>query len=169
MNLKHLTVVMAALTLAACQTPPKVEQAEHMHEQMAIPGSVEDFAQNTPNHVYFAYDKSDLNDRSKHDLLACVEWLKKYPHMAVVVEGHTDERGTREYNYALGERRAVAVKRFLAANGVGFHMRGHHGKDMKSDRHVRTVSFGKEKLPAGAAGGNEYTNQKNRVAILRVE
>ncbi len=166
MKLKITTSLAAVLMVAACQTPPKdTGGAMKMTEQKAIPGSPADFKQNVADRVYFAFDKSDLNHDARHDLLIQADWLKKYPQMAVVIEGHADKRGTREYNLALGERRAVAAKKFLAANGIGETMQG-HGRT--SNRHIRTVSYGKDKLPGGE-GDSEMSFQKNRVAVTIVE
>lgn len=164
MKLKLTTALAASAFLAACQNSPQYTEDQKMVEAKAIPGSPADFKQNVPDSAYFAFDRSDLNHDAKHNLVQQVEWLKRYPQMAVVVEGHADERGTREYNLALGERRAVAAKRFMAVNGVGEVMQG-HGRN--SNRHIRVVSFGKDKPVA--QGADEMAFQKNRVAVTRVE
>ncbi len=164
MKLKLTTALAASVLLAACQNAPQYQQDEKMVDAKAIPGSPEDFKQNVPDSAYFAFDRSDLNHDARHNLIQQTEWLKRYPQMAVVVEGRTDERGTREYNLALGERRAVSAKKFLAVNGVGHAMQGH---DRNSDRHIRVVSFGKDKPIV--QGTDEMAFQKNRVAVTRVE
>ncbi len=85
----------------------------------AIPGSVADFKQTSGGDtVLFAYDSYEVDDTAKAILGKQAEWLARYPNVKVTVEGHTDERGTREYNLALGDRRASAAKNFLTAQGV---------------------------------------------------
>jgi len=82
--------------------------------------------------AYFDYDKSDLREDARAALAKDAEWLRKYPSTRLLIEGHCDERGTEEYNLALGDRRANATKEYLAAMGI-------------SDSRVQTVSFGKDK------------------------
>jgi peptidoglycan-associated lipoprotein len=81
--------------------------------------------------VFFAYDRDDIDEAGQKVLMANAEVLKKYPTWAVTIEGHSDERGTAEYNLALGERRALAAKTYLVSLGIA------------ADR-LRTVSYGKE-------------------------
>lgn len=98
----------------------------------AKPGSKRDFAQNVGDIVYFSTDSSDLSPEAQQTLQQQAQWLNQYPGYTITLEGHADERGTREYNIALGARRANAVRDFLSRNGV-------------DPRRVRTVSFGKER------------------------
>jgi len=100
--------------------------------QSATPGTRRDFAQNVGDLVYFTTDSSDLTPEAQQTLRLQSQWLNQYPKFTITVEGHADERGTREYNIALGARRADAVKRFLTSNGV-------------DPRRMRTISFGKER------------------------
>jgi peptidoglycan-associated lipoprotein len=100
--------------------------------------------------VYFAYDSHALDEDSKATLRKQAEWLKTNPDLALIVEGHTDERGTREYNLALGARRATATKDFLVASGIPASS-------------ITTISFGKER-PA-VAGFDESAWSKNRRSI----
>ncbi len=159
MKTKIISAVATGVLLAACQTPPQdVREPGPAMEAPAIPGSVHDFNQNVSNRAYFKFNRSDINHDAQHDLLGQADWLKQYPQMAAVVEGHTDERGTTEYNLGLGERRAENAKKFLLANGIGSHR-------------IKTVSYGKEKLPAGPASSadDEATHKLNRVAVTFVE
>jgi len=96
------------------------------------PGSQRDFAVNVGDIVYFSSDSTDLTPESQATLQKQSRWLAQYPQFTVTVEGHADERGTREYNIALGARRATAVRNFLAQNGV-------------QAARLRTVSYGKER------------------------
>ncbi|MEL6299734.1 MAG: peptidoglycan-associated lipoprotein Pal [Pseudomonadota bacterium] len=98
----------------------------------ATPGSRRDFAQNVGDLVYFTTDSTDLTPEAEQTLRGQARWLNQYARFTITVEGHADERGTREYNIALGARRAESVKRFLASNGV-------------DARRIRTISFGKER------------------------
>ena len=98
----------------------------------AVPGSSADFQQNVGDRVFFAYDKSDLDDRDRQTLQKQAAWLQRYPTVVLTLEGHCDERGTREYNLALGARRAQAVKDYLVSLGV-------------SGARLETISYGKER------------------------
>ena len=97
-----------------------------------VPGSAEDFKVNVGDTVHFDFDKYDILENDKPVLQRQATWLGKYPSVRVTVEGHCDERGTREYNIALGARRANAVKEYLVSLGV-------------SSARVDTISYGKER------------------------
>jgi len=102
--------------------------------------------------VLFDYDSFSVeNDESKNTLEMQVKWLKSNPEIKITIEGHCDERGTREYNIALGEKRANSVKNFFERNGIN------------TDR-IQIISFGKEK-PA-SFGGSEESQKKNRRAVI---
>ena len=118
------------------------------------PGSQEDLAQNVGDRVFFETDKWDLSSDARRQAEAWAGWLRRYPSVNVIIEGHADERGTREYNLALGERRATTVRDYLAAQGIG------------SGR-MRTISYGKER-PA-VLGSNEEGWAQNRRAVLVVQ
>ncbi len=98
----------------------------------AMPGSEQDFRTGARDLVYFSSDSSDLNPDSIATLNEQARWLKQYPQYPILIEGHADERGTREYNLALGARRAQSVRNHLASQGVP-HAR------------MRTISYGKER------------------------
>ena len=100
--------------------------------------------------VFFETDKSVLKPEGRDQLARWVAFLKKYPHENLLVQGHSDERGTREYNIALGERRAIAVKDFLVANGI-------------DASRIETVSYGKERPEV--VGSNEAAYSQNRRAV----
>ncbi len=111
------------------------------------------FVENTTDTVFFAFDSSTLSSEAQAALDTQVEWLKKHENVDVVIQGHCDDRGTREYNLALGERRANAVKQYLVAQGIA------------EDR-ISTISYGKER-PA-VLGNNEAAWAQNRRAITVV-
>ena len=118
------------------------------------PGSQEDLAQNVGDRVLFETDRYDLAPDARRQVEGWAGWLRRYPSVSVVVEGHADERGTREYNLALGERRATTVRDYLVAQGI------------PSGR-MRTISYGKER-PA-VLGSNESGWAQNRRAMLVVQ
>jgi peptidoglycan-associated lipoprotein len=115
----------------------------------AAPGSIQDFVINAGELVYFDTDSSSLRDDARPVLDAQSNWLRKYPAVRVRIEGNCDERGTREYNFALGARRANAVRDYLVAHGV-------------AAGRIATISYGKEKPIDG--GSSEESWQRNRNA-----
>jgi len=98
----------------------------------ATPGSQRDFVQNVGDIVYFTTDSTDLTPEGQQTLAAQARWLQQYPQYTITIEGHADERGTREYNIALGARRATTVRNYLARSGI-------------NGQRIRTISFGKER------------------------
>ena len=119
-----------------------------------LPGSVADFkATSGSDTVLFAYDSYDVDDTAKGILGKQAEWLARYPGVKVTVEGHTDERGTREYNLALGDRRASAAKNFLAAQGV-------------SAARIATISYGKERPVADGTDEAAYAQNRRAVTVI---
>ena len=117
------------------------------------PGSQEDLIVNVGDRVFFNYDSSELDSDAQELLQDQVAWLKQYSDVSVIIEGHCDERGTREYNLALGEKRAQAVKNYLISLGIS------------SDR-VSTISYGKER-PA-VVGSNDGAWAQNRRSVTIV-
>src|SRR5882672_7218829 len=112
--------------------PRPMVQPPQMVQQGPLPGSVADFQTNVGDKVFFAYDKSDIDDRARATLQKQAAWLQRWPTVVLIIEGHADERGTREYNLALGARRAQAAKDYLASLGV-------------SGARLETISYGKER------------------------
>jgi len=159
---KKILCLMAALVLvAACDSTSGTEGAAGAGGAggagskmgAARPGTQEDLVVNVGDRVFYSFDKSDLTPEARATLDRQAAWLKKYATVKVTVEGHCDERGTREYNLALGERRATAAKNYLVAAGI------------TADR-VKTVSYGKER-PA-VLGSNETAWAQNRRAVTVV-
>ena len=118
------------------------------------PGTQQDLVVNVGDRVFFGYDQSDISAEGKATLDRQAAWLKQYPNVSVTIEGHADERGTREYNLALGERRAKAVARFLEMQGI-------------SGSRLIVVSYGKEQ-PIDSAS-NEQAWALNRRAEISYE
>jgi peptidoglycan-associated lipoprotein len=119
-----------------------------------VPGSAEDFRQSvTSDTIHFAYDQYDVDATARGILDSQATWLQRYPNVHVTIEGHADERGTREYNLALGDRRANATKNYLAAHGI-------------DPGRMTTISYGKERPIA--LGSDEASWAQNRRAVTVV-
>jgi peptidoglycan-associated lipoprotein len=154
MRMKFLALAAVAL-LAACETAPKDANTGAATGSTAIrPGSQEDLAVNVGDRVFFGLDRYDLSPEARATLDRQSKWMQTYGSVTVTVEGHADERGTREYNLALGERRANSVKNYLAAKGVPANR-------------VKVVSYGKEK-PA-VVGSTEAAWSQNRRGVTVVD
>ena len=119
-----------------------------------IPGSSDDFILNVPDRVYFAYDRYDLSAEATMTLDTQVRWLQNYSNVAIVIGGHADNRGTREYNLALSERRAQSVRDYMVGLGIS------------ADR-ITVVPYGKER-PA-VIGNNETAWAENRRAVTNFD
>src|SRR5215469_13749803 len=123
MNLKWIGLFAALALVAGCSSKSETSGTEQgatanggiSSSSTAAPGTEADLAQNVGDRVFFEYDKSDLSGEARQTLDRQAAWLKRYPTVHVVIEGHCDERGTREYNMALGARRANSVKSYLVA------------------------------------------------------
>ena len=115
-----------------------------------IPGTQEDLVQNVGDRVFFNYDSAVLTPEGRRTLERQAEWLRLFPEFNITIEGHCDERGTREYNLALGERRSNAVKDYLVALGIEV------GR-------VATISYGKERM--AVLGSNEWAWGQNRRGV----
>ncbi len=160
MRIQLVSLFAAALLLAACETTPETTANQGGTGSSAttaqptrtgpVPGSKEDFVANVGDRVFFAFDKSDLTPDSRRTLERQAAWLKQWSNQRLTVEGHCDERGTREYNLALGERRANAVKDYLVAQGV-------------SASRLSTISYGKERPVV--LGSNEAAWAQNRRGV----
>lgn len=136
---------------APTATPPSLTVAP---KPAIVQGSLEDLiATAGGDRVFFAYDSADLDDAARGLLTKQAEWMKKNAAVRVTIEGHCDERGTREYNLALGDRRAEAVKSFLASLGV-------------PAARVATVSYGKERPEV--VGSDDVSYGKNRRGVTAI-
>jgi len=152
MNLftKSLAVISAVLLLAACSTTPGKGGANGTGGAGGPPGSKGEFEQSVGDRVFFDTDSSTLSAEAQHTLERQSTWLKQYSNVNVTIEGHCDERGTREYNLALGERRAASVKKYLVGLGI-------------AASRISTISYGKER-PA-VVGNDESAWSQNRRAV----
>lgn len=141
-RLTRLLVVSAMLVaVGACSNTPKPDDARlgpggpgglGSARGQAKPGTAQDFSQNVGDIVYFSTDATELSPEAQQTLASQARWLQQYSQFTITIEGHADERGTREYNIGLGAKRAESVKAFLARNGIG-------------GGRIRSVSYGKER------------------------
>ena len=157
----------AALVLGACThkqeavntapppaaPPPAAQPAPAPVTSSIIPGSAQDFKVNVGDTVHFAFDQYNVEESDKSILGRQAAWLQKYPAVRVSVEGHADERGTREYNLALGARRANAVKEFLVSQGV-------------SAGRIETVSYGKERPICTESNDSCWAENRRGVTVI---
>ena len=174
MIIKLLASALLVFFLAACSTTPKdtadssgsgststssdvssgsSDESSSSESASIEPGSQEDLIVNVGDRVFFNYDSSELDSDAQELLQDQVAWLKQYSNVSVIIEGHCDERGTREYNLALGEKRAQSVKNYLINLGIS------------ADR-VSTISYGKER-PA-VVGSNDGAWAQNRRSVTIV-
>jgi peptidoglycan-associated lipoprotein len=162
MKLKFVLVAAVALALSACESAPE-ETADTGAQTttttttgaapttQVVPGSREDLVQQVGDRVFFALDSSELSSDARNTVERLAAWMQANPDVSLTIEGHADERGTREYNLALGERRANSVRQYLIALGV-------------APTRLGTISYGKER-PA-VLGSNEAAWAQNRRAVF---
>ena len=140
----------AALAISACAKSPTEGFSASIG---AVPGSAEDFAQNVGDRVFFSEDSSDINPKAQETLNRQVAWLQRYDRGRFTVEGHADERGTREYNFALGARRAEAAKEYMVARGI-------------PSARIRTISYGKERPVASCNDISCWSQNRRAVTVI---
>ncbi|MGY9015045.1 MAG: peptidoglycan-associated lipoprotein Pal [Rhodospirillales bacterium] len=169
MRLKFLSIFVAVALLGACaQTPDEsatsasdgaskdtmskdsMKKMKKKRGPAVTPGTGADFIASVGDRIFFDYDRNSLKPISKRTLERQAVWLKKYSSVKITVEGHADERGTREYNLALGERRANSAKDYLVALGI-------------SASRIRVISYGEERPEA--VGSNKGAWSQNRRAV----
>lgn len=155
MRNKLLSLVAAVLLVTGCQSTSATGDASGRGGQgQVVPGTQADLVQNVGDRVFFEFDSSSLSPDARAVLDRQVSWMGQYGSVKVTIEGHCDERGTREYNLALGERRATAVRNYLVAKGV------------PADR-LSTISYGKERPEA--TGSDESSWARNRRGVTVVQ
>src|SRR5579871_2422985 len=123
-------------------------------QQSIVPGSVQDFQVNVGDRIFFEYDKSDLDDRARGVLQKQAAWLQRFGAVTLTIEGDCDERGTREYNIALGARRAQSVKDYLTSLGV-------------STARLETISYGKERPVCIESNEACWAQNRRGVSVIK--
>ena len=156
-SLKLVFALGAALALAACASDKAANGAGDMAglggAGAATPGSAQDFSTNVGDRVFFESDSSELTSTSTATLDKQAQWLNQYGSYKILVEGHADERGTREYNFALGQRRAQTTRDYLVSKGV-------------SASRLSTKSWGKEKPVAVCDDISCWSQNRRAVTTL---
>ena len=154
-TIKAIAAIAALMLIAGCSSNTNTASTEPPSASTSVsPGSIGDFRQNVGDRVYFDTDMSSIREDGRTTLAKQAEWLKRYTNYPITIEGKCDERGTREYNLALGERRANAARQYLVAQGV-------------PAQRIKTISYGKERPEA--VGSDEGAWARNRVAITALE
>ena len=166
MHYKILGLIAAVALVAACETAPsggasaggaggagETKTAAKTKTMAVMPGSQEDLVVNVGDRVFFNFDKFNISAEARKTLELQAAWMKKNASVTVTIQGHADERGTREYNLALGERRASSVKDYLITLGV-------------NPQRIDTISYGKERPVA--IGSTNAAWAQNRRGVTKV-
>lgn len=174
MFFRALMMMALVMTVSACSTKDKtgdgdirVEERQDMtagpldgtqvYDRSVMdgpqPGTQQDLVVNVGDRVFFGYDQYDLTPEAQRTLEMQAEWMKRYPNVHLTIEGHCDERGTREYNLALGERRANSVKSYMVALGV-------------EPSRINTISYGKERPAILGSNPAAWTQNRRGVAVV---
>ncbi len=146
---KFAGAIAVALTMAACANTPNQTGLAGA----AVPGSQQDFVVNVGDRVFFETDQTDLTPQGRATLDKQAQWLAQYNRYTFTIEGHADERGTREYNIALGAKRAQSVREYLIARGI-------------DASRMRTISYGKERPVAVCDDISCWSQNRRAVTVL---
>ena len=146
---KFVAAILATLAIAGCAK----QNDQSALASAAVPGSQQDFVVNVGDRVFFDTDSSELSDQARATLDKQAAWLNQYNKYSFTIEGHADERGTREYNIALGARRAETVREYLVSRGV-------------SGQRMRTISYGKERPVAVCNDISCWSQNRRAVTVL---
>jgi peptidoglycan-associated lipoprotein len=150
-GLKLAAVLAVALSMGACAN--KTGVGGDAMASAAVPGSQQDFVVNVGDRVFFESDQTELSPQAIATLDKQAQWLQQYGRYTFTIEGHADERGTREYNIALGAKRAQAVRSFLASRGI-------------DPGRMRTISYGKERPVAVCNDISCWSQNRRAVTVL---
>jgi peptidoglycan-associated lipoprotein len=149
-GIRFAAVIGAAIALAACANNPADPAGAG---GAAAPGTAQDFVVNVGDRVFFETDSTELTPQARETLEKQAQWLQRYNRYAFTIEGHADERGTREYNIALGARRAQTVRDYLISRGV-------------EGSRMRTISYGKERPVAVCNDISCWSQNRRAVMVL---
>ena len=154
-SVKLVAVLATVLALGACAKNGAIDANNPAlsNANAATPGSQQDFVVNVGDRVFFESDSTELSQQSIGTLEKQAQWLRTYPQYSFLIEGHADERGTREYNIALGARRAQAVRDYLVSRGV-------------QAQRMRTISYGKERPVAVCNDISCWSQNRRAVTVL---
>jgi peptidoglycan-associated lipoprotein len=157
-SLGLIALIAAALLVSACARNPNGERGGlgigvGGGAGTAVPGSSQDFVVNVGDRVFFDTDSTDLTAQSRTTLDRQAQWLQQYGRTTFTIEGHADERGTREYNIALGARRAAVVRDYLASKGI-------------AGSRMRTISYGKERPVAVCDDISCWSQNRRAVTVI---
>ena len=148
-----LGVLMAGALVVGCANNDTAPNSQLTGRDGSVaPGTNRDFSVNVGDIVYFTTDSTDLSPEATTTVQKQAQWLSQYPQYTITIEGHADERGTREYNIALGARRATTVRNFLARSGV-------------NASRIRTISYGKER-PVAVCNDISCWSQNRRAQTI---
>ena len=147
---KFAAVILAGLMIAGCA---KQQVDANGNGAAATPGSQQDFVVNVGDRVFFETDSSELTELARATLDKQAQWLGNYNRYSFTIEGHADERGTREYNIALGARRAQTVREYLVSRGI-------------EAQRMRTISYGKERPVAVCNDISCWSQNRRAVTVL---
>ena len=145
--------IAATLALGACAKDQNADASGFGAGGAATPGSAQDFVVNVGDRVFFETDSTDLTSTATATLDKQSQWLSRYPRYTFTIEGHADERGTREYNFSLSARRAQTVRDYLASRGV-------------PGNRMRVVSYGKERPVAVCNDISCWSQNRRAVTVL---
>ncbi|ACA14851.1 peptidoglycan-associated lipoprotein [Methylobacterium sp. 4-46] len=152
--LRAAAALAFALSIAACSSNKDLADASaYAAGGAATPGSAQDFVVNVGDRVFFETDSTDLTATATATLDKQAQWLSRYPRYTFLIEGHADERGTREYNFSLGARRSQAVRDYLTSRGI-------------AASRMRTVSYGKERPVAVCNDISCWSQNRRAVTVL---
>lgn len=149
---KFSAIILTALAITGCAKHP-ASMAGATWSNGSAPGSQQDFVVNVGDRVFFDTNSSQLSDQARETLDKQAQWLNHYSQYDFTIEGHTDERGTREYNLALGGRRAAIVRGYLISRGV-------------LAQRIRTISYGKERPVAVCDDESCWSQNRRAVTVL---
>ncbi len=151
-----MIALVASLALAGCASKKNLNSAADLGlggAGAATPGSAQDFTVNVGDRIFFDTDSSSIRADAQQTLARQAQWLNKYSQYRIVIEGHADERGTREYNLALGARRAAATRDYLISKGVAANR-------------LKTISYGKERPVAVCDDISCWSQNRRAVTTL---